>query len=200
MLFDTASTTNQQVYRLLTGGVTPRPIAWISTLSEDGIPNLAPYSFFNVVSCNPPVLMYSQVNPQSGDDKDTLRNLMATKECVVHIVDTRMLEKMNLSCAALAPEQSEFDFADIDYCDSHTVKPYSVRHARVRYECALREVMRMSTQPGGGSMVLLDVKCVYVDDALWQNGLIDQHGLDSVGKMGGDFYSSTGALLELARP
>ena len=84
MIFDTASLSPAEAYRLLVGGVTPRPIAWISTRSTDGIDNIAPYSFFNVASCNPPILWYSQVNPQSGQDKDTLRNLIATRECVVY--------------------------------------------------------------------------------------------------------------------
>ncbi len=97
MIFDTACLSPAEAYRLLVGGVTPRPIAWISTRSTDGIDNIAPYSFFNVASCNPPILWYSQVNPQSGQDKDTLRNLIATRECVVHIVNSQLMQKMNLS-------------------------------------------------------------------------------------------------------
>ena len=91
MIFDTACLSPAEAYRLLVGGVTPRPIAWISTRSTDGIDNIAPYSFFNVASCNPPILWYSQVNPQSGQDKDTLRNLIATRECVVHIVNSQLM-------------------------------------------------------------------------------------------------------------
>jgi flavin reductase (DIM6/NTAB) family NADH-FMN oxidoreductase RutF len=83
----------QGKYRLLNGGVTPRPIAWISTRSKDGVDNLAPYSFFTVASCNPPVLLYTQVTQRSGIDKDTLQNLLATKECVVNIVNSALLEK-----------------------------------------------------------------------------------------------------------
>ena len=145
MIFDTACLSPAEAYRLLVGGVTPRPIAWISTRSTDGIDNIAPYSFFNVASCNPPILWYSQVNPQSGQDKDTLRNLIATRECVVHIVNSQLMQKMNLSCALLPSEQSEFDFAEIESCVSNSVEPLAVKDSPIRYECQLREVIQLSS-------------------------------------------------------
>ncbi len=200
MWFDTSQLDSQEMYRLLVGGVTPRPIAWISTLSKAGVLNIAPYSFFNVASCNPPILWYSQVNPRGGGDKDTLVNLIDTKECVVHIVNSQLLEKMNLTCASLPADQSEFDFAQLEQCVSHSVKPDSVAGVMVRYECTLREIVRLSSLPMGGSVALLDVKTIYVDDGLWQDGFISQQQLDSIGKMGADFYSLTTNLVELSRP
>lgn len=200
MLFDTESLKPQENYQLLAGGVTPRPIAWISTLSRDGTPNLAPYSFFNVASCQPPVLWYAQVNPRDGGDKDTLRNLIDTGECVVNVVTAALLDPMNQSCAALPPEHSEFDFADVARCPSHRVKPFSVAAAPIRYECTLREVIRIATLPTGGSVALLDVRAVYVDDALLTGTQIDQARVGSIGKMGGDFYSLTDTLVARARP
>lgn len=200
MLFDTLQLSPQENYRLLVGGVTPRPIAWISTLSKTGVANIAPYSFFNVASCNPPILWYSQVNPREGGDKDTLVNLLDTKECVVHIVSEPLLEKMNQTCASLPADQSEFAFAQLEQCPSHSVKPPSVRGTLVRYECTLREVLRFNSLPMGGSAALLDVKTIFVDDALWQDGFINQMQLTSVGKMGADFYSHTDNLIELSRP
>lgn len=200
MIFETSDLDANEIYRLLVGGISPRPIAWISTLSADGIANIAPYSFFNVASCNPPILWYSQVNPRNGQDKDTIRNLIATKECVVHIANTALLEKMNLSCALLPPEQSEFDFAQIESEPSHAVAALAVKHAPVRYECLLREIIQLSTLPLGGTVALLDVKSIYVDDRLWDGQMIDQQQLQSVGKMGGDFYSLSTDLLKLARP
>ncbi|WP_067098478.1 flavin reductase family protein [Marinomonas atlantica] len=188
------------MYRLLVGGVTPRPIAWISTVSEGGVHNIAPYSFFSVASVTPPVLSYTQVNPRTGSDKDTLRNLLHNQECVVHIVSSASLEKMNQSCAGLPPEKSEFDFADIASVESKVVMPLSVADAPVRYECRLREVKRIGDRAGAGSMVLLDVVSVFVSDDLYQDGNIDQQALGSVGKMGGDFYSFTKELTALTRP
>ena len=134
MIFNTSELATNEIYRLLVGGVAPRPIAWISTLSVDGVANIAPYSFFNVASCNPPILWYSQVNPRDGQNKDTLRNLIETQQCVVHIVNTALLEQMNLTCASLPAEQSEFDFAQIETEPSQTVLALAVKHAPVRYE------------------------------------------------------------------
>ncbi|MFM2331234.1 MAG: hypothetical protein RIQ74_54 [Pseudomonadota bacterium] len=200
MIFETSNLDANEIYRLLVGGITPRPIAWISTLSVDGVANIAPYSFFNVASCNPPILWYSQVNPKHGQDKDTLRNLIETKQCAVHIVNSQLLEKMNLSCALLAAEQSEFEFAKIESESSHTVAALAVKHAPIRYECHLREVIQLSSLPSGGTVVLLDVKSIYVDDHVWDGQMIDQQRLDSVGKMGGDFYSLSTDLHKLSRP
>lgn len=200
MIFDVSELENQQKYRLLTGGIAPRPIAWISTRSDEGIDNLAPYSFFTVASCNPPVLLYTQVTPRSGIDKDTLKNLMATGECVVNIVNSDLLEKMNKTSASIDFDQSEFDFADIESCASHIVAPLSVKDSPVRYECTLRDTISMGDLPTGGTVILLDVKSIYVRDGLYEDGVISQQLVDSVGKMGGDTFSLTTSNIELTRP
>ncbi len=201
MLFQTSKISALENYRLLVCGVNPRPIAWISTQSVSGVNNLAPYSFFNVVSCNPPVLMVSHLQPQNGQDKDTLTNLLQTQECVVNVVNSALAERMNQTCASLPPEQSEFEFAQVNSCASAQVKPLSVADAPVRYECRLREVSRLSSLPMGGTMILLDVLSIYVaDELLLDGGMIKQPLIDTVGKMGGDWYSNTRELFEMKRP
>jgi flavin reductase (DIM6/NTAB) family NADH-FMN oxidoreductase RutF len=190
----------QGKYRLLNGGVTPRPIAWISTRSKDGVDNLAPYSFFTVASCNPPVLLYTQVTQRSGIDKDTLQNLLATKECVVNIVNSALLEKMNITSASLDSEHSEYELANIEHIASCNVTPLSVKQSPIRYECSLREVISLGDLPSGGTVVMLDVLSVYVRDDLYCDGNIQQQLIDSVGKMGGDGYSLTSHLVSLDRP
>jgi flavin reductase (DIM6/NTAB) family NADH-FMN oxidoreductase RutF len=200
MKFDVSELTNQLGYRLLNGGVTPRPIAWISTCSSNNIDNLAPYSFFTVASCNPPVLLYTQVTQRNGENKDTLHNLIETGECVVNIVNSDLLEKMNMTSAGVASDESEFDFALVESCTSSTVKPLSVKESPVRYECTLREVVSVSDLPTGGSVVLLDVKSIYVRDGLFNENAIDQRLLDSVGKLGGDMFTLTTNNVELTRP
>ncbi|MBA6417140.1 flavin reductase family protein [Colwellia sp. 6M3] len=200
MIFDVAKLESQEKYRLLNGGITPRPIAWISTRSRDNIDNLAPYSFFTVASCNPPVLLYTQVTQRSGIDKDTLQNLIETGECVVNIVNSALLEKMNQTSASLKIDESEFDFADVESCASYKVQPSSVKDAPIRYECTLREVIPVSDLPTGGTVILLDVKYVYVRDDLYNDGSINQKSIDSVGKMGGDYFSFTTKNVELKRP
>ena len=200
MIFDVSELEIQEKYRLLNGGVTPRPIAWISTRSKDDVDNLAPYSFFTVASCNPPVLLYTQVTQRSGIDKDTLQNLIETGECVINVVNTTLLEKMNMTSASINIDESEFDFANIDSCSSHKVIPRSVKESPIRYECTLREVISISDLPTGGTVILLDVKCIYVRDDLYNNGNINQQLIDSVGKMGGDLFSLTSDKIALDRP
>jgi flavin reductase (DIM6/NTAB) family NADH-FMN oxidoreductase RutF len=200
MNFDMSELGIQEKYRLLSGGVTPRPIAWISTRSKAGINNLAPYSFFTVASCNPPVLLYTQVTQRSGIDKDTLQNLKATGECVVNIVNTHLLEKMNATSATLNIEISEFDHADIEHSTSQKVSPPSVKDSPIRYECTLREIITLGDLPNGGTIVLLDVQSVYIRDDLYLDGNIDQNLIDSVGKMGGDGYCLTSKCVALDRP
>lgn len=200
MIFDVSTLSSQDKYRLLSGGITPRPIAWISTRSQNNIDNLAPYSFFTVASCNPPVLLYTQVAQRSGADKDTLTNLIETGECVVNITNTYLLEKMNMTSASIPNNESEFTFANVNSCASKTVTPLSVEQSPIRYECTLREVISISELPTGGSVVLLDVKSIYVADDLYSNGVINQQLVDSVGKMGGDFFSLTSNKVELTRP
>ena len=200
MVFDVAQLDAQQNYQLLIGGITPRPIAWISTRSKEGVDNLAPYSFFTVASCNPPVLLYTQVTQRSGNNNDTLQNLLETKECVVNIVNSALLEQMNATSAALGIKESEFSFANVEACESAQVLTKSVKNAPVRYECRLREVVRVSDLPAGGQLILLDVTGIYVDDALYKNDTIDQQDIDSVGKMGGNHFSLTTNTIELTRP
>jgi len=200
MIFDVSELDVQEKYHLLNGGITPRPIAWISTRSSNGVNNLAPYSFFTVASCNPPVLLYTQVTQRNGIDKDTLQNLIETSECVVNIANFTLLEKMNATSASIAIDKSEFDYADVENCASFKVSPLSVKKSPVRYECTLREIISIGDLPAGGTVVLLDVKFVYVRDDLYIDGTINQKLLDSVGKMGGNYYSLTSNTIEINRP
>lgn len=200
MNFDVSELENQAKYRLLNGGVTPRPIAWISTISAESIDNIAPYSFFTVASCNPPVLLYTQITQRNGIDKDTLQNLNETGECVVNIVNEELLEKMNQTSASIDRQESEFMLAELESCPSHTVSPLSVKASPVRYECTLRDVVSVSDLPTGGTIILLDVKSIYVRDDLYKDGVIDQKEMDIVGKLGGDWFSLPSDKVALLRP
>jgi flavin reductase (DIM6/NTAB) family NADH-FMN oxidoreductase RutF len=200
MIIDATQLQGFEVYPWLVGGVVPRPIAWISTRSAQGVDNLAPYSFFSVASCQPPVLSFTQIMGQSGYDKDTLRNLIQTGECVVNSVTPELLEAMNLTSLALTPEQSEFSFAQIQTTDSLWVKAPSVAHSPVRYECTLRQVMDVGEGPGSGKLVLLDVKGIVVADGLIDCGQLNPALMEALGKLGGDFYSTTHTKHRLQRP
>ncbi|GAA70649.1 flavin reductase family protein [Pseudoalteromonas sp. BSi20439] len=200
MFLDLIQNNNRSVYSYLVGGISPRPIAWISTLSNEGVSNIAPYSFFTVASCQPAVLSVTQVNPSDKANKDTLTNLLATKECVVNIVSHALVEQMNQSCANYPNNVSEFDEASIERVPSQLVNPPSVAASKVRYECKLREVITISDKPSGGKMMLLDVVGIFIDDATLVNGYIDPIRLDAVGKMGGDYFSTTKDKFVLKRP
>ena len=200
MFLDLTDNSNHSVYSYLVGGISPRPIAWVSTLSEKGVANIAPYSFFTVASCNPPVLSVTQVNPRDNANKDTLNNLLATKECVVNIVSHSLVDQMNQSCANYPRDVSEFDAANIQRTPSQLVSVPSVAASKVRYECKLREVITISDEPSGGQMMLLDVGGIFLDDTILVNGYIDPTRLDTMGKMGGDYFSTTKDKFALKRP
>ncbi|MBQ4798131.1 flavin reductase family protein [Pseudoalteromonas sp. MMG006] len=200
MFLDLTKNKDLNVYSYLVGGISPRPIAWVSTLNEDGVANVAPYSFFTVASCNPPVLSVTQVNPRDKAIKDTLANVLATKECVVNIVSHSQVEKMNQSCANYASDVSEFDAANITKVASEMVAAPGVADSKVRYECKLREVITFSNEPGGGQMILLDIVGICVEDETFVDGYIDPTNLDSVGRMGGDYYATTRDKFAVKRP
>jgi len=200
MFLDLTKNKDLNVYSYLVGGISPRPIAWVSTLNEDGVANVAPYSFFTVASCNPPVLSVTQVNPRDKAIKDTLANVLATKECVVNIVSHSQVEKMNQSCANYASDVSEFDAANITKVASKMVAVPGVADSKVRYECKLREVITFSNEPGGGQMILLDIVGICVEDETFVDGYIDPTNLDSVGRMGGDYYATTRDKFAVKRP
>ena len=200
MIIDAENLGAFEAYPWLVGGVTPRPIAWISTISEEGVDNIAPYSFFTVASCTPPVLSFTEVMGATGLHKDTVSNLKATGECVVHVVTEPLLQQMNLSCASLEASVSEFEFAKIPTINSQSVKPKSVEASPVRYECTLRKMLSVGEGAGSGTVVLLDVKTIIVDDALIEEGRMNPHALKTLGKLGGDLYSSTKDTTELKRP
>ena len=200
MQYTTSELNMTQLYPLLVGGIIPRPIAWVSTQSSQGIDNLAPYSFFSVASCTPPILTVTQINAQPESDKDTLRNLKDTQECVVNIVSADLAEAMNASCANYDQDVSELETLNIAACDSHSVTAKGVAQAKVRYECRLRDVIALSNQPGGGKLMLLEVLHIYVDDTLIQDGTIQSEKLNAIGKLGGNEYTYASADFEFARP
>lgn len=200
MYFDARKIAPQACYQLLVGSIIPRPIAWISTLSADGIPNLAPYSFFTVASCNPPVLSVTQVTPRNRAAKDTLANLRESGECVVNIVSAALADAMNATCADYPPEVDEFRAVGIERAPSQSVAPEGVKAAQVRFECRLRSVIEVSPVPSGGTIMLLDVVGIYVNDSVMHGQQIAPDLLDAVGKLGGDAYSTTRDRFELARP
>ncbi|RMF45053.1 MAG: flavin reductase family protein [Anaerolineae bacterium] len=192
----------QSCYKLLSGAVVPRPIGWVSTLDEAGRPNLAPFSFFTVVCAAPPTVLFCpMVRGSDGARKDTLRNVRATGEFVVNIVTETLLERMNLTSAELPAGESEFAFAGLTPIPSAVVRPLRVAESPIHLECRVQQVIEISDQPGGGSIVIGEVVHLHVDDALLAaEDKIDPQALHAVGRLGGPWYCRAEAEIPLKRP
>ncbi len=200
MYLNPAEMDARHCYQILVAAIIPRPIAWISTRNAQGVSNLAPYSFFTVASCNPPVLCVTQVNPRNRAEKDTLANLRATGECVVNIVPPELAEAMNATCGDYPPGVSEFEAAGVAACPGHAVAAPGVLAAKVRFECRLRDTLIVSPDPMGGSVMLLDVVAMFIDDSISHGEQVDTGLLQVIGKLGGNGYCTTQARFELERP
>lgn len=203
MRFD-LSENSAAFYTLATHAIQPRPIAWISTQSEEGISNLAPFSFFTVACINPPVLSvtitWRRAENGLSPEKDTLRNLRATGECVINIVTEAQVPTMNQTCANYPPACSEIATLGITTVPSQRVAPPGVAASPVRFECRLRELIALGAGPGSSHIALLDVLLIEADESIISNGTIDASKLMSIGKLGGDGYAPTRSRFELPRP
>ncbi|HVL63749.1 MAG TPA: flavin reductase family protein [Actinomycetota bacterium] len=179
-------------YFVLTSLVVPRPIAWISTISPEGRRNLAPHSYFNVMSARPMILHFT-----STGVKDTLTNVRNTGEFVVNIVDVDVVRKMNVTAADFPPGEDEFDWAGLTAAPSTVVKPPRVEEAKAAFECRLRDVVSM----GEGNMAFGEVVRIHIDEAILSDGRIDVRKLNPVGRLGGSGYVEVAkGLFELKRP
>jgi len=189
--------------RWLQSGIGPRPIAFVSTISDDGTPNLAPFSFYNVFSTNPPVIGFSPARRGRNNTlKDTYNNLMNNGECVVHSVNFNMVEKVNLASSELLAEQNEFSIAGFTPLNSDLVKPFRVKESPFQMECKLLQMISFSDLPGAGNLALCQVLKIHIDDSILDDGKIHPDLIDLVGRNGGNWYtrSSGSAMFELEKP
>lgn len=189
-----------KIYRLFSGSICPRPIAWVSTRDAEGNDNLAPFSFFNVVSVNPPVLGFSPLLDGDGNAKDTIRNLDEVAECVVHIGGEGLVEELNATSTGLPRDEDEFTFASLEKAEMPGVSVPRVAAAPVAFGCRLREIIRFGDQPLAGNLVLAEVVSIHVDDAIWDGRHVDREGLRPIGRMAGNDYARTTDLFVVERP
>ena len=200
MLFDMETLEAQSRYKILTATVTPRPIAWVTTLSEDGVINAAPYSFFNVLGHEPPTLALGLLAGK-GRFKDTAANILATGEFVVNLVSEANAEAMNVTCIDAPPEIDELALAGLTPARSHAVKPPRIAQSPVSFEC--RVLTSMVTGPRQ-TVVIGRILCAHVGDAFVQDKercYIDTEGLGLIGRMhGSGWYVRSTDRFQLDRP
>lgn len=195
------STAKLQGY--LQGSVGPRPIAFASTVDENGNPNLSPFSFFNLFSANPPILVFSPSRRvRDNTIKHTLINARATGEVVINVVNFDMVQQTSLSSTEYADGVNEFVKAGFTAIPSDLVKPFRVKESPVQFECKIQQIISLGTEGGAGNLIICEIIKMHIDEkVLDENGGIDQHKIDLVSRLGGNWYSrSNEGLFEVEKP
>lgn len=194
----------QKLHQYLLGAIGPRPIAFASTVDAEGKPNLAPFSFFNVFSANPPILIFSPARSgRTNTTKDTYNNVKVVPEVVINVVNYDIVHQMSLASSPYAPGVNEFEKAGFTALKSDSVKPFRVAESPVQFECKVNEVIELGTEGGAGNLIICEVVKIHIhDEVLDSNGMIDQQKIDLVARMGGDWYSRANAesMFEITKP
>ncbi|HEX4008312.1 MAG TPA: flavin reductase family protein [Acidobacteriaceae bacterium] len=199
--FDPGQNSPEQIYKLMIGSIVPRPIAFVSTLDEHGVRNLAPFSYFTGCSTNPPVVCFTAaVRTGLRPHKDTLHNVLATQEFVVNIVSEEFAAKMNATSAEVPPDIDEFELSGLTPLPSELVRAPRVAESHVQMECRLRQVLPISDLPGGGTLILGDVLRFHIDEAVFRDGKVDPDQLRAIGRMGGPTYTRIRDRFDMQRP
>jgi flavin reductase (DIM6/NTAB) family NADH-FMN oxidoreductase RutF len=198
--FDTSAKEPLSIYKLIIGSVVPRPIAFVSSVSPEGVANLAPFSFFNAVCNHPPTILFSVVD-RKGEKKDTVRNVEAHPEFIVHIVSEAIAEKMNVTCGDYGAHVSEFVEAGFTAVPGTRVRVPRVAEAQVAMECRLTRIVDVGVPPDGAHVVFGEVIHWHVQDGLLDSReRVDADKLRAVGRMGGIEYTRTRDRFSLDRP
>ncbi|WP_085994290.1 flavin reductase family protein [Oceanobacillus senegalensis] len=198
--FDPRNNKERENYKLLIGSIVPRPIAFVTSIAEDGTVNGAPFSYFNIVSSNPPMLSVS-TQRKNGEMKDTARNIKENKEFVVHIVDEQNVEKMNITAASLPPNVSEIEKADLSPIESEKLSVPGVKEAKVRLECKLEYSLELGENDSiGTDFIIGKVVQFHIDEAIYENGRINHETLGAVSRLAGSNYAKIGDVFSIERP
>lgn len=192
---DPNNNSERENYKFLIGSIVPRPIAFVTTQSKDGVLNGAPFSYFNIVSSNPPMISLS-IQRSGGRQKDTSRNILEMKEFVVHIVDEQNVEKINETAASLPPNKSEIKLAELTPVKSLKVSVPGVKESKIRMECVLEQSLDL----GGCELLIGKVVQFHIEDDIYENGRIDPKGLAAVSRLAGSNYAKIGEIFSIERP
>lgn len=193
-----------KLHHYLLGAIGPRPIAFASTIDKEGNPNLAPFSFFNVFSANPPIMIFSPARSgRTNTTKDTYENVKEVAECVINVVNYTIVEQMSLSSSPYQKGINEFEKSGLTPIASDIVKPFRVKESPVQFECKVNEVVELGTEGGAGNLVICEVVKIHIhEDVLDDNQMIDQQKIDLVARMGGNWYcrADKNAMFEVVKP
>jgi len=200
MQFDPNELDYSAVYKLLTGAIIPRPIGWISSVSEDGINNLAPFSYFNAVGDDPPHVMFS-AGRGNNTNKDTLNNVLNTKQFVVNMVTEALTEKMNLTAQSVPSHVDEFALAHIDSIQSIKVKPLRVKESPITFECELVHHYFLEDHKNGGACIIIGrIVLMHFDESvLMDNYKINLENYKPIARLAGSNYAKIGEIFSVKR-
>lgn len=193
---DPSVNTERENYKLLIGSIIPRPIAFVTSLSNAGVLNGAPFSYFNIVSANPPMVSIS-IQRSRGKQKDTARNILDTKEFVIHIVDEQNVAQINETAASLAPDQSEIELANLSPVPSTVISVPGVKEAKVRMECILEQAIELG---GNTDLIIGRIVRFHIEEAICEQGKIDPITLAAVSRLAGNDYAKVGDIFTIKRP
>lgn len=196
---DPAKNSERDNYKFLIGSVIPRPIAFVTTKAKDGTLNGAPFSYFNVVTANPPLISIS-LQRAKGLRKDTARNISEIGEFVVHIVDQENVDQINQTAASLPPDQSEIKLANLTEVESTKISVPGIKEAKIRMECVLDRVIELGGKEATCDLVIGRVVQFHIDEAIYRDGRIDPHGLEAVSRLAGNDYAKIGEIFTIERP
>ena len=201
--FDPKDLSTGKLHGYLLSAVAPRPMAFASTVDADGNPNLSPFSFFNVFSANPPILIFSPARRvRDNSVKHTLENVEATKEVVINVVNYDIVQQMSLSSTEYAKGINEFNKAGLTMLKSDKVKPFRVAESPVQFECKVNEIIKLGEEGGAGNLVICEVVKFHItEEVLDDNNTIIQEKLDLVARAGGDYYNrAKKGFFEIPKP
>ena len=197
---DPSALSEKDNYKFLIGSIVPRPIAFVTTLSNEGVINAAPFSFFNIVSSNPPMISVS-VQRNKGKRKDTARNIVELAEFVVHIVDENIVEQVNQTAASLPETASELELTHFTPISSKVVSVPGIKEAKIRMECQLEQVIELGGENQDGcDLIIGKVVQYHIDEHLYDNGKINQIDLNAISRLAGNDYAKIGEVFTIERP
>ena len=194
----------RQLHHYLLGAVVPRPICFASTVDENGNSNLAPFSFFNVFSSNPPIAVFSPSRSgRTGNHKDTFNNIQKVREVVINMVNYSMAEQMSLASSPYSAEVDEFVKSGFNKVKSDLVQPHRLKESPVQFECKVLEIKQLGNKGGAGNLIICEILKIHISiDVLDDNQMIEQQKIDLIARMGGNWYSRTEkkSMFEITKP